>query len=117
MSSADIPIISLGEPLLVSLQGEISDTALTSLKKRLFKRLDEDPVNAVILDVSGLSVLDSFMARTLDELARGGQIKGADTFLVGIRPEIAKTLVEMGLTIPGVKAEHSVEAVLNQIRT
>lgn len=115
MSTPEIPIIPIGDSLLISLQGEIADQELVSLKNRLFETLSDQPAQAVVLDVSGLSILDSFMARTLDELARGGQIKGTDTYLVGIQPEVAITLVEMGLSIPGVKAEHSVEAVLDRL--
>lgn len=112
----EIPIIPLGDQLLVSFQGDVSDDQLSNLKSRLFEELSGSDAEAIILDVSGLSTMDSFMARVLDELAQGAKVNGVETYLVGIQPEIAMTLVEMGLSIPSVKAERNVGDVLDRIR-
>lgn len=108
MSSSEIPIISLGEDFLISFQGDIRDNDLSVLKTELFERLSTNDIRGVILDVSGLSTMDSYMARIMNELARGAALNGVETYLVGIQPEVAMTLVQMGLTIPEVKAEHTV---------
>ena len=116
-SDTKIPIIPLGEELLVSFQGDIRDDQLSNLKSRLFEELSATDIDAIILDVSGLSTMDSFMARVLDELAKGAKINGVETYLAGIQPEVAMTLVEMGLSIPSVKAERNVGDVLDQTRS
>ncbi len=115
MTTAKIPIIPLGEDYLISFQGDIQDDQLSSLKNRLFNRLSNTNVSSVILDASGLSMMDSFMARVLNELAQGSELNGVETFLVGIQPDVAMSLVQMGLSIPGVRAEHSVGRVLKKL--
>lgn len=116
MTSATIPIIPIGENYLLSFQGDIKDDQLTSLKDRLFEELSENDVSGLIVDVSGLSTMDSFMARSLNELARGAELNGLETYLVGIQPEVAMTLVQMGLSIPEVKAEQSVGRALEALK-
>lgn len=115
MSEAKIPIIPLGEDYLVSLQGDIGDEQLASLKERLFQKLSKNAIRGTIVDVSGLATLDSFMARLMNELAQGCRINGTEIFLVGIQPEVAMTLVEMGLSIPEVKAEQTVQAAIDAL--
>lgn len=115
MSSATIPIIPLGQDFLISFQGDVQDDQLASLKERLFDKLSNENIRAVILDVSGLSTMDSYMARLLNELAKGSKLNGAETYLVGIQPQVAMTLVQMGLSIPDVKAEQTVERVLDNL--
>jgi rsbT antagonist protein RsbS len=117
VSSATIPIIPLGQDFLISFQGDVQDDQLSSLKERLFDKLSSENIRSVILDVSGLSTMDSFMARLLNELAKGAKLNGAETYLVGIQPQVAMTLVQMGLSIPDVKAEQSVERVLDSLNT
>lgn len=115
MSSPTIPIIPLGEDFLISFQGDVQDDQLSSLKERLFDKLSETNIRSVILDVSGLSTMDSFMARLLNELSKGAQLNGVETYLVGIQPQVAMTLVQMGLSIPEVKAEQTVDRVLEAL--
>jgi rsbT antagonist protein RsbS len=117
VSSATIPIIPLGQDFLISFQGDVQDDQLSSLKERLFDKLSSENIRSVILDVSGLSTMDSFMARLLNELAKGAKLNGAETYLVGIQPQVAMTLVQMGLSIPDVKAEQTVERVLDSLNT
>jgi rsbT antagonist protein RsbS len=115
MSSSKIPIISLGNDYLISFQGDVRDNELSRLKSELFERLSEDDIRCVILEVSGLSTMDSFMARIFNELATGSRLNGVETYLVGIQPEVAMTLVEMGLSIPDIKAEQSVDRVMKKL--
>lgn len=115
MSSDDIPIIPLGEDYLISFQGDIRDDQLSNLKTDLFEALSRENIRSVVFDVSGVSAMDSYMARLLNELAQGANINGVEAVLVGIRPEIAMTLVEMGLSIPDVRAERDVAEALEQM--
>lgn len=117
MNSVKIPIISLGEDLLISFQGDIKDEQLTELKSDLFEELSAKDIRGAILDVSGLSTMDSFMARSINELAKGAQLNGVQTFLVGIRSEVAMTLVQMGLSIPEIEAEQTVGQALDELES
>lgn len=117
MSSSQIPIIPLGEDFLISFQGDIRDDELAELKKSLFERLAGRDIRGVILDVSGLSTMDSYMARLLNELAKGSNLNGVETYLVGIQPQVAMTLVEMGLAIPEVRAEHTVGKAMEALNS
>jgi rsbT antagonist protein RsbS len=116
MSSNAIPIIPLGYEFLISFQGDVRDDQLSSLKQELFEKLSESTLDGVILDVSGLPTMDSFMARSLNDMAQGAKLNGVRTFLVGIQPEVAMTLVEMGLSIPDVSAERNVGDALRALR-
>lgn len=116
MALNKIPIISLGDDLLISFQGDVRDDQLTDLKSRLFDRISNRNPRAILLDASGLSTMDSFMARIMNELAEGARINGVETYLVGIQPEVAMTLVEMGLSIPSVQTERNVGDVLQELR-
>ncbi|MFB6347422.1 MAG: STAS domain-containing protein [bacterium] len=76
MSTPEIPIIPLGRDFLISFQGDVQDDQLSSLKERLFDELSQTNVRAVILDVSGLSTMDSYMARIFNELSKGSKLNG-----------------------------------------
>lgn len=115
MSSDEIPIIPLGKDFLISFQGDVRDDQLANLKTTLFEALSRENIRSVVFDVSGVSVMDSYMARLLNELARGASMNGVEAVLVGIRPEVAMTLVEMGLSIPDVRAERDVAEALKQL--
>ncbi len=117
VSSPEIPIIPLGQDYLISFQGDVQDDQLSFLKEQLFQKLTESDVRSVILDVSGLNTMDSYMARLLNGLAKGAKLSGVETYLVGIQPQVAMTLVQMGLSIPEVKAEQTVERVLDRLNS
>lgn len=115
MNAEEIPIIPLENDFLISFQGDIRDDQLADLKTRLFETLSQENSRSVMFDVSGLSTMDSYMARLLNELARGANLNGVEAVLVGIQPEIAMALVEMGLSIPEVRAESDVAEALKQL--
>ena len=97
-----IAIAKIGSCLLVSIQVDMHDRLALALREDLGERLLETQVGGVLLDISGLDTLDTFIARVLAGIGSMAKLLGAETVLVGMRPAVAMTLVELGLTLEGV---------------
>ena len=97
-----IPILKMGEFLLVSIQVELHDQLATALQDDLLARIVKSGARGVLIDISGLGLVDSFLGRILSDIALASRVLDAHTVLVGMRPAVAITLVELGLTLPGV---------------
>ena len=104
-----IPILKLGSALLVSIQVDIHDRLAKALEEDLAKKIVATSARGVMIDISGLDIVDSFMGRMLDNIAAVSRLLDADTVVVGMRPAVAITLVELGLTLSGVKTALNVE--------
>ncbi len=104
-----IPILKLGSALLVSIQVDIHDRLARALEEDLSNRIVATGARGVMIDISGLDVVDSFMGRMLDNIAAVSRLLDADTVVVGMRPAVAITLVELGLSLTGVKTALNVE--------
>ena len=104
-----IPILKLGGALLVSIQVDIHDRLARALEEDLSTRIVATGARGVMIDISGLDVVDSFMGRMLDNIAAVSRLLDADTVVVGMRPAVAITLVELGLSLTGVKTALNVE--------
>ena len=104
-----IPILKLGRALLVSIQVDIHDRLARTLEEDLSTRIVETGARGVMIDISGLDIVDSFMGRMLDNIAAVSRLLDADTVVVGMRPAVAITLVELGLSLTGVKTALNVE--------
>lgn len=111
-----VPILREGDHLIVPIQGALTDEDLTDLRDRLVWEVDRERTQGVIVDVSGVDVLDSFSARTLWELAQMSRLCGARVVLVGIRPEIAAAAVQFGLTLQGVETAADLDAGTFSVR-
>ncbi|MBK1785604.1 STAS domain-containing protein [Prauserella cavernicola] len=94
-------VIELQDVLLVTIQGELTDRDAMALQEELTSSVASSSARGVLIDVSGLDIVDSFLARTLHDIAAASALLAADTVVVGMRPEVAITLVELGLTLPG----------------
>lgn len=90
-------ILKLGDLLIVTLQSALSDREFDELRRDLVDRTAKDRARAVIVDVSSLDVLDSFASRTLRMTAEMVRLRGARTVVVGLQPEVAFTMVQLGL--------------------
>ncbi|MFF9086400.1 STAS domain-containing protein [Streptomyces sp. NPDC014991] len=99
--SPQVPVLALGDVLLVSLQGELHDGMAEQLQHDITSRIATSRVTGVVLDISGVDIVDSFLGRVLAEIASTARLLAARTVLAGMRPAVAITLVELGLTLPG----------------
>ncbi|MFI1928819.1 MULTISPECIES: STAS domain-containing protein [unclassified Streptomyces] len=91
----------LGDILLVSLQGDLHDGTAEQLHQSVAQRIAHSTATGVVIDISGVDVVDSFLARILADIASTARVLAARTVLAGMRPAVAITLVELGLTLPG----------------
>jgi rsbT antagonist protein RsbS len=115
-----VPILKQGKYLIVSVQAALSDAELLELRDDLVARVGTHRSQGVVLDVTALDVLDSFATRTLQVMAQMAKLRGAATIVVGIQPEVAFAMVEMGLTLEGVAEALDLEdglALLDWITT
>jgi rsbT antagonist protein RsbS len=96
-NSETVPIIRLGSHLLVSLQGDLDDSAVLELEAELTNQVAQNRSRGVLIEVSGLAVVDSFIARVIGRIAAMIRLLGAEAVVVGIQPAVAITLVELGV--------------------
>jgi rsbT antagonist protein RsbS len=104
-----IPILKLGHLLLVSIQIDMHDRMALALQEDLAERIAQTGSRGVLIDISGLEFIDSFIGRMLADIAGIGRVLDAETVVVGMRPVVAITLVDLGLTLPGVRTALTVE--------
>jgi rsbT antagonist protein RsbS len=107
-----IPILALGPVLIVSVQGDPLDRVAAALRYDVGERVSAGGVSGVILDVSGATLVDSYLGRVLTEIAADCSLLGAASVVAGIRPAVAITLVEMGFQLGNARMARSLEAAL-----
>lgn len=112
-----IPILKLGEFLLVTIQVDMHDRLAMSLQDDLTERIVATRARGVIIDISSLDVVDSFIGRMLGNIAAMSRILDAETVVVGMRPAVAITLVELGLSLHGVRTALNMEKGMEMLRT
>jgi rsbT antagonist protein RsbS len=98
----EVPILKQGDYLIASIQSALTDADLTQLRVSLGERVGRFRSKGVIVDVTALDVMDSFAVRTLRDLAHTTWLRGAETVIVGIQPDVAFAMVQLGLTLKGV---------------
>jgi rsbT antagonist protein RsbS len=110
-----IPILKLGSALLVTVQVDMHDRLALALEEDLTQKIVATGARGVLIDISALEVVDSFIGRMLNNIAGVSRILDADTVLVGMQPAVAITLVELGLTLAGVKTALNVDRGIKMI--
>lgn len=105
-----VPVLRLGDVLLVTLQGDLHDSTAQQLQQDLAETISRTGVRGVLIDISGVEIVDSFLGRVLAEIAAQARLLAARTVVAGMRPAVAITLVELGLTLPGLSTALSTEA-------
>jgi rsbT antagonist protein RsbS len=110
-----IPILKLGRALLVTIQVDMHDRLALALEEDLTQKIVTTGARGVLIDISALEVVDSFIGRMLNNIAAVSRILDADTVVVGMQPAVAITLVELGLTLTGVKTALNVERGVKMI--
>ena len=104
-----IPILKLGKALIVTIQVDMHDRLAVALEEDLTNRIVTTGARGVLIDISALEIVDSFIGRMLDNIAAVSRVLDADTVVVGMRPAVAITLVELGLSLNGVRTALNVE--------
>jgi rsbT antagonist protein RsbS len=104
-----IPILKLGRLLLVTIQVDMHDRLALALQDDLTERIVRDSARGVLIDISSLEIVDSFIGRVLGNIAAMSRVLDAETVVVGMQPAVAITLVELGLSLPGVRTALNVE--------
>ena len=111
-----IPILKIGSFLLVSIQVDMHDRLAMSLQDDLTAQIVKTRAKGVLIDISSLELVDSFIGRTLGNIAAMSRILDAQTVVVGMRPAVAITLVELGLSLEGVKTALNVDKGMRMLQ-
>ena len=104
-----IPILQMGEFLLVTIQVDMHDRLAMTLQEDLTNRITQTNARGVLIDISALEIVDSFIGRILGNIAKMSQVLDAETVVVGMQPAVAITLVELGLSLKGIRTALNVE--------
>ena len=110
--SERVPVLRIGDVLLVSIQTDLDDEAVLNLQEDLAARTAQFSARGVVIDISAVEIVDSFVGRMLATIAAISRVMDAETVVVGMRPAVAITLVELGLPLGGVRTALSLEKVL-----
>jgi rsbT antagonist protein RsbS len=102
--------------LLVAIQDDIDDTDILDLQERLSEAVANEGVDGVVIDISSLEIVDTFVGRILGQLAKIARLLSSETYVVGMRPAVAMTLVELGMTLPEMKTALDVDQAMRRLR-
>jgi len=111
-----IPILRMGEFLLATIQVDMHDQLALRLQDDLTQAIDKHAAKGVLIDISALEMVDSFIGRMISDMSGMARILDAKTVLVGMQPAVAITLVELGLSLPGVATALNVERGMELLR-
>jgi rsbT antagonist protein RsbS len=111
-----IPILRMGEYLLVTIQVDMHDRLAMTLQDDLTNRISETGAKGVLIDISSLEIVDSFIGRMLGNIASMSKVLDAHTVVVGMQPAVAITLVELGMSLDGVRTALNVDAGMELLR-
>jgi rsbT antagonist protein RsbS len=111
-----IPILKMGRFLLVTIQVDMHDRLAITLQEDLTERIVQTHAKGVLIDISSLEIVDSFIGRMLGNIASMSHILDAETVVVGMQPSVAITLVELGLSLRGVRTALNVEKGMELLR-
>jgi rsbT antagonist protein RsbS len=112
-----IPILKLGKFLLVTIQVDMHDRLAITLQEDLTDRIVKHRARGVLIDISGLDIVDSFIGRMLSNIAGMARILDAETVVVGMQPAVAISLVELGLSLPGIHTALNVDRGVDFLRS
>jgi rsbT antagonist protein RsbS len=112
-----IPILKMGPYLLVTIQVDMHDRVAMTLQEELTEQIVRQHASGVLLDISSVNVVDSFIGRMIGNIAGISRVLDAETVVVGMRPAVAITLVELGMALPGIRTALNVEAGMALLKT
>jgi rsbT antagonist protein RsbS len=109
MQQGQIPILRIGSTLLATLQVELRDTTAQAFQQDVLKAIEASGAKGLVIDITGMDTVDTFVARILTDTGRMARLMGTETVLVGMRPEVAATLVRMGFALEGVRTALNID--------
>lgn len=112
-----IPILRMGEFLLVTIQVDMHDRLAMTLQEDLTTRIVDTRARGVLIDISALEIVDSFIGRMIGNISAMSRVLDAETVIVGMQPAVAITLVELGMSLTGVRTALNVEKGMNLLRS
>jgi rsbT antagonist protein RsbS len=111
-----IPLLKIGDFLLVTVQVDMHDRLAVALQDDLTERIVSSRARGVLIDISALDIVDSFIGRMLGNIAGMARILDAETVVVGMQPSVAITLVELGLSLPGIRTALNIDRGMELLR-
>src|SRR3954449_8878958 len=111
-----IPILRMGKYLLVTIQVDMHDRLAMQLQEDLTTRIAKEQSRGVLIDISALDIVDSFIGRMLSDIAGMSRVLDAQTVVVGMQPSVAITLVELGLSLPGIRTALDIDRGIELLR-
>jgi len=111
-----IPLLKIGDFLLVTVQVDMHDRLAVALQDDLTERIVSSRARGVLIDISALDIVDSFIGRMLGNIAGMARIQDAETVVVGMQPSVAITLVELGLSLPGIRTALNIDRGMELLR-
>lgn len=112
-----IPILQLGEFLIVTIQVDMHDRLAMTLQDDLTNRINETQARGVLIDISALEIVDSFIGRILGNIAKMSRVLDAETVVVGMQPAVAITLVELGLSLTGIRTALDIDKGIAKLQS
>lgn len=110
-----IPIFKIGAVLMVSIQVDLTDASISALQEKILSKIEKSDTEALLIEISGIDMVDSYIARVLSETARMAKFMNVQVVLAGMQPGVAITLVEMGLDMPDVQTAIDAELALSAL--
>lgn len=111
-----VSILKHGQQLIATAQGALTDDDLQKLREDLSNKVGQYRIHGVVVDVSSVDLLDSFAARTLREVAQTIRLRGAEMVLAGIQPDVALTMVQLGITMKGIRTVLDLDEAMNVLQ-
>ncbi len=111
----EIPVLQLGRILLITIQTELHDQMAEDLQEAVLERLEDTNAEGVLMDITALEIVDSFISRVISETVKMAGLLGARMVLVGMRPAVTMTLLEMGIEMGGIETAMDMEAGLERL--
>lgn len=114
---SEVTILKMGENIIVPIQVELHDRAAMKLQEDILKRIERTEATGLVIDISAISVVDSFLGRLIGETAKMARVMGAETVIAGIRKEVVITLIQLGMTLKDLHTALNMEDALELLDT
>lgn len=112
---ADITILKMGDNIIVPVQVELHDKAAVRLQEAILQKIEETEAKGLLIDISAVSIVDSFLARLMGDTSRMARMMGVETVLVGMKKEVVITLIELGMVLTGIHTALNIEEGLQYL--